>query len=138
MLRKIPFLQEAAEIVYTHQERFDGTGYPRGLKGNEIPLGARIFAIADTLDAITSDRPYRPGPRCASRQDRNSRSGPASSSTLKLSRSFSQFRARSGSNSAAEIDSQVRGVTPANKVGDSSQRLTVRRHQCMQHEKGAA
>ena len=60
MLRKIPFLQEAAEIVYAHQEKFDGTGYPRGLKGDEIPLGARIFAVADTLDAITSDRPYRP------------------------------------------------------------------------------
>src|SRR2546427_6419946 len=55
MLKKIPFLQEACDIVYTHQERFDGTGYPRGLKGNEIPLGARIFAVADTLDAITSD-----------------------------------------------------------------------------------
>ncbi len=61
MVRKIPFLREAAEIVYSHQERFDGTGYPRGLKGNEIPLGARIFAIADTLDAMTSDRPYRKG-----------------------------------------------------------------------------
>src|SRR6184192_2461665 len=61
MLRKIPFLAEAAEIVYSHQERFDGTGYPRGLKGEQIPLGARIFAIADTLDAITSDRPYRKG-----------------------------------------------------------------------------
>jgi len=60
MLRKIPFLLEASEIVYAHQERFDGTGYPRGLKGEEIPLGARIFSIADTLDAITSDRPYRP------------------------------------------------------------------------------
>ncbi|HZP62820.1 MAG TPA: HD domain-containing phosphohydrolase [Terriglobales bacterium] len=60
MLRKIPFLTEAAEIVYSHQERFDGTGYPRGLKGEEIPLGARIFSVADTLDAITSDRPYRP------------------------------------------------------------------------------
>src|SRR5438552_5033554 len=59
MLRKIPFLAEAAEIVYSHQERFDGTGYPRNLKGEEIPLGARIFAVADTLDAITSDRPYR-------------------------------------------------------------------------------
>ncbi len=59
MLRKIPFLGEAADIVYAHQECFDGSGYPRGLKGNEIPLGARIFAIADTLDAITSDRPYR-------------------------------------------------------------------------------
>src|ERR1700677_2633862 len=59
MVRKIPFLREAAEIVYTHQECFDGSGYPRGLRGNEIPLGARIFAIADTLDAMTSDRPYR-------------------------------------------------------------------------------
>jgi len=59
MLKKIPFLSEAAEIVYSHQERYDGTGYPRGLKGDEIPLGARIFSVADTLDAITSDRPYR-------------------------------------------------------------------------------
>src|SRR5947209_3744022 len=60
MLKKIPFLAEASEIVYSHQERFDGTGYPRRLKAMEIPLGARIFSIADTLDAITSDRPYRP------------------------------------------------------------------------------
>jgi putative nucleotidyltransferase with HDIG domain len=60
IVRKIPFLQEAAEIVYAHQERFDGTGYPRGLKGEQIPPGARMFAVADTLDAITSDRPYRP------------------------------------------------------------------------------
>jgi cyclic di-GMP phosphodiesterase len=59
MLRKIPFLHEAADIVYSHQERYDGTGYPRGLKGDQIPLGARIFAIADTFDAVTSDRPYR-------------------------------------------------------------------------------
>jgi putative nucleotidyltransferase with HDIG domain len=61
IVRKIPFLSDAAEIVYAHQERFDGNGYPRGLRGYEIPLGARIFAIADTLDAITSDRPYRNG-----------------------------------------------------------------------------
>jgi putative nucleotidyltransferase with HDIG domain len=60
ILKKIPFLGEAAEIVYAHQERYDGTGYPRGLKGEEIPLGARMFSVADTLDAITSDRPYRP------------------------------------------------------------------------------
>src|SRR3989440_4907603 len=60
IVKRIPFLQEAAEIVYAHQERFDGTGYPRGLKGEQIPLGARMFAVADTLDAITSDRPYRP------------------------------------------------------------------------------
>jgi putative nucleotidyltransferase with HDIG domain len=61
MVRKIPFLREASEIVYAHQESYDGSGYPRGLSGDEIPLGARIFAIADTLDAITSDRPYRKG-----------------------------------------------------------------------------
>jgi putative nucleotidyltransferase with HDIG domain len=61
MVRKIPFLREAAEIVYAHQERFDGTGYPRRLQGEQIPLGARIFAIADSLDAMTSDRPYRKG-----------------------------------------------------------------------------
>ena len=60
MLKKIPFLTEASEIVYSHQEWYDGTGYPRRLKGEEIPLGARIFSIADTLDAITSDRVYRP------------------------------------------------------------------------------
>lgn len=59
IVARIPFLAEAAEIVYSHQERYDGLGYPRGLKGNEIPLGARIFAIADTLDAMRSNRPYR-------------------------------------------------------------------------------
>ena len=59
MLRKIPFLAGAAEIVFCHQEHYDGSGYPNGLRGNEIPLGARLFAVADALDAITSDRPYR-------------------------------------------------------------------------------
>jgi len=61
ILRSIAFLQVPAEIVLSHQERWDGGGYPRGLKGEAIPLGARIFAIADTLDAMTSDRPYRKG-----------------------------------------------------------------------------
>jgi putative nucleotidyltransferase with HDIG domain len=60
IVKKIPFLAEAAEIVYSHQEWFNGTGYPRQLKGEQIPLGARIFSVADTLDAITSDRIYRP------------------------------------------------------------------------------
>jgi len=59
ILRRIPFLTEASEIVYAHQEKYDGTGYPRGLKGEQIPLGARIFSVADTLDAMTSNRPYR-------------------------------------------------------------------------------
>jgi putative nucleotidyltransferase with HDIG domain len=59
ILKKIPFLKEASEIVYAHQEHFDGSGYPRQLKGEEIPLGARLFSVADTLDAMTCDRPYR-------------------------------------------------------------------------------
>jgi len=56
---RIAFLAPAAAIVLTHQERWDGTGYPQGLVGEEIPLGARIFSVSDTLDAMTSDRPYR-------------------------------------------------------------------------------
>jgi putative nucleotidyltransferase with HDIG domain len=59
LIRRIQALSEVAEIVLSHHERFDGRGYPRGLTGEEIPLGARIFAVADTLDAMTSDRPYR-------------------------------------------------------------------------------
>ncbi len=59
MLIRIPFLREAAEIVLSHQEFYDGSGYPRGLRGEDIPLGARIFAVADALDAMISDRPYR-------------------------------------------------------------------------------
>ena len=59
ILQGIDFLKEAAEIVYTHRERFDGSGYPRGLKEDEIPLGSRIFAVVDAYDAMTSHRPYR-------------------------------------------------------------------------------
>src|SRR5215470_3103673 len=59
VLRRIPFLRDAAEIVLAHQEFFDGTGYPRRLRGEQIPLGARIFSVADALDAMISDRPYR-------------------------------------------------------------------------------
>jgi putative nucleotidyltransferase with HDIG domain len=59
LVKDIPFLADAAEIIHMHHERFDGTGYPRGLTGEQILLGVRIFAVADTLDAITSDRPYQ-------------------------------------------------------------------------------
>lgn len=59
MLREKDFLGGAAEIVRAHHERFDGSGYPRGLKGEEIPIGARIIAVVDTYDAITSVRPYQ-------------------------------------------------------------------------------
>jgi putative nucleotidyltransferase with HDIG domain len=59
IVRSIEFLGGAAEVVYAHHERMDGGGYPQGLRGEEIPLGARIFAVADAFDAMTSDRPYR-------------------------------------------------------------------------------
>jgi HD-GYP domain-containing protein (c-di-GMP phosphodiesterase class II) len=59
ILNGIDFLHDAAEIVYSHHERFDGRGYPRGLKGEEMPLGARVFAVVDAYDAMTSRRPYR-------------------------------------------------------------------------------
>jgi len=59
LVKGISFLAEAAEIIFAHHERCDGSGYPRGLKAGEIPAGAKIFAVADTFDAMTSDRPYR-------------------------------------------------------------------------------
>lgn len=58
MLRKIEFLRGPSEIVLSHHERFDGAGYPRGLKGARIPLGARLFAVIDVYDALTTDRAY--------------------------------------------------------------------------------
>ena len=61
ILASVPFMAEAAEIVFCHEEHFDGTGYPRGFSGEAIPLAARLFAVIDTLDAMTSDRPYRKG-----------------------------------------------------------------------------
>jgi putative nucleotidyltransferase with HDIG domain len=61
MIEEFDFLKKAALVVLYHHERYDGSGYPFGLVGEEIPLEARIFALADTLDAITSDRPYRKG-----------------------------------------------------------------------------
>jgi len=59
LVKRIPFLSEAADIILTHHERSDGSGYPQGLHSQQIPLGARIFAVVDTVDAMTSDRPYR-------------------------------------------------------------------------------
>ena len=59
LVKDIPFLADATDVILMHHERFDGSGYPQGLKGEQIPMSARIFAIADTLDAITSERPYQ-------------------------------------------------------------------------------
>jgi len=60
LLSPISFLRSALDIPYCHHEKWDGTGYPRGLKGEQIPLAARIFAVVDVLDALRSERPYRP------------------------------------------------------------------------------
>jgi PAS domain S-box-containing protein len=61
LLESIPFLRPAIDIPYCHHERWDGNGYPRGIKGEEIPFKARVFAVIDVADALISDRPYRPG-----------------------------------------------------------------------------
>lgn len=59
IVRDIEFLGSARDVIRSHHERWDGTGYPDGLAGEAIPVSARVFAVADTLDALTSDRPYR-------------------------------------------------------------------------------
>lgn len=61
IVQKLGFLKGAADIILSHHEKFDGTGYPRGLKGKEISLAARIFTLVDTVDALVYDRPYRRG-----------------------------------------------------------------------------
>ena len=69
MLSPIEFLRPALDIPYGHHEKWDGTGYPRGLKGEEIPLAARLFAVVDVWDALRSDRPYRPAWPCGATRD---------------------------------------------------------------------
>ncbi len=59
IVSQVPGMEQAAEIVLCHEERYDDTGYPRGLKGEQLSLGTRLFALIDTLDAMTSDRSYR-------------------------------------------------------------------------------
>jgi HD-GYP domain-containing protein (c-di-GMP phosphodiesterase class II) len=60
MLSPIPYLRQALDIPFYHHEKWDGTGYPHGLKREQIPLSARLFSVVDVFDALTSDRPYRP------------------------------------------------------------------------------
>jgi response regulator RpfG family c-di-GMP phosphodiesterase len=69
LVERIPFLRGALPIVYHHHERWDGTGYPLGLRGEGIPLGARIFAVADAFDAMTFDRPYSRAISCEAARD---------------------------------------------------------------------
>ena len=76
MLKDVRFLSMAAQIVYAHHERYDGKGYPAGLKGADVPLGARIFAVADAFDAMTSNRPYRRAlPAAKAREEITNNSG---------------------------------------------------------------
>ena len=60
IVRGIDFLRAAVDVIYSHHERWDGQGYPDGLIGEQIPVAARVFAVADVLDALTTNRPYRP------------------------------------------------------------------------------
>ncbi len=76
ILRDVEFLGEAKHVVRSHHERWDGEGYPDGLAGEAIPLPARVFAVADTLDALTTDRPYRPAsPWSVAREEIRSKAG---------------------------------------------------------------
>jgi putative nucleotidyltransferase with HDIG domain len=76
IVREIEFLGQAAQVVRSHHERWDGGGYPDGLAGEQIPLAARVFAVADVLDALTTDRPYRPAsPLSVAREMIRSESG---------------------------------------------------------------
>jgi putative nucleotidyltransferase with HDIG domain len=109
ILKKIPFLTEAAEIVYAHQEHYDGSGYPRGLKGEQIPLGARIFSVADTLDAITSDRPYRAAQTVEAAQKEILRCRGTQFDPQVVDK-FLEMPGKLWTDLRAEIDSQIRGI----------------------------
>lgn len=119
ILRGIDFLEGATEIVAQHHERFDGSGYPNGWGGDQICLGARIFAVADAVDAITSDRPYRAGRSFEDAADELIRCAGAHFDPLVV-RAFT----------AVSIDSwrEIRELVaePGLKVTDSSARVDLR------------
>ena len=78
ILSKVPILRQVADIVYCHHERYDGTGYPRGIRGDDIPMVARVFAVADVFDALISHRPYHRKISCqAAREEIRKQSGQA-------------------------------------------------------------
>ena len=93
LVSRIEFLHEAAEIVHSHQERYDGKGYPQGLAREAIPLGARIFAVADTFDAMTSNRPYR--------------------SALPLAEAFKEITSESGRQFDPQVVQVLTSIPPA-------------------------
>ena len=95
ILLRITTLREAIPYVLYHHERWDGTGYPSGKAGEEIPVEARVLAIADAFDAMTSDRPYRSA-LTLRRRSRRSSAAPARSSTRRSSRVFLELPAEAG------------------------------------------
>ena len=97
ILRDVDFLGEGKLVVRHHHERWDGTGYPDGLAGDEIPLAARVFSVADTLDALTTDRPYRPASDWSARARGDPRASPARSSIPRSSPRSTRSRTRSSS-----------------------------------------
>ena len=111
IVKKIPFLADAAEIVYSHHEHFDGTGYPRHLKGKEIPFGARIFSVADTLEAITSNRIYRPAKSLREAQD-TIREGAGTQFDPDVVRVFLEMPENIWEDLTREINLQIQRIDP--------------------------
>jgi len=95
LVRDVKLVPEVGNIILYHHERYDGKGYPKGLAGGTIPLEARIFAVADTLDAVTSHRPYR-APRDFRAARRELTDGKGGSSTPRSSTSSAAWTSRSG------------------------------------------
>ena len=121
MVKRISFLADAAEIILAHHERWNGGGYPRGLKGTQIPLGARIFAVADTVDAMTSDRPYHSAlPFQAARDEIERKAGILFDSKVAdifLGIPNQTWEAIRNSTSATEISGVLAGISIADSRG---------------------
>ena len=116
-LSRVPFLLEAADIVLAHHEFFDGTGYPGGLRGEQIPLGARIISIANALDAMLSDWPYRNAlPMSHAREE--IRRGAGTQFDPKLVEVFLSIPRRTGSNSVRT--SALRSASLTKEPGEAN------------------
>jgi putative nucleotidyltransferase with HDIG domain len=115
LVRRIPLLDEVAELVLTHHERFDGAGYPRNLRGEEIPLCARIFAVADAFDAMTTERPYQT-PRPISQAIAEIR--------LEAGRQFDNQVVHAFLDVPAEVLKRIQAESKEEQLGQLSQRCT--------------